>query len=75
MHPLRLPHGLLLRKHSAPRQSQAKMVALEGLNFKFLALVFKFDLLNLNSAGLCRTQAHFSPRKKGAKNLFFKFKI
>jgi len=25
------------------------MVALEGLNFKFLALVFKFDLLNLNS--------------------------
>lgn len=49
MHPLRLPHDLLLRKHSAPRQSQAKMVALEGLNFKFLALVFKFDILNLNS--------------------------
>ena len=48
------------------------MVALEGLNFKFLALVFKFDLLNLNSAGLCRTQAHFLPRKNGAKNLFFK---
>ncbi|EIF07517.1 hypothetical protein UNSWCD_1714 [Campylobacter concisus UNSWCD] len=48
------------------------MVALEGLNFKFLALVFKFDLLNLNSAGLCRTQAHFLPRKNGAVNLLFK---
>ena len=34
VYPLRLPHGLLLRKYSAPRQSQAEMVDLEGLNFQ-----------------------------------------
>ena len=30
----RLPHGLLLRKYAPSRQSQAEMVALEGLKFQ-----------------------------------------
>jgi len=34
MHPLRLSHDMLLRQYAPSRQSQAEMVALEGLNLQ-----------------------------------------